>query len=360
MRILVLAACLVLGALQPAVARASGDADDFVNQFHSLCPRDARTEADIQGAFATAGANKTKASLAAFEVAHAAPSDFPASATLAKATQHWVYNKAGWMGLATVRAVSDGDAKELHCKVQMNSADGLSFVWMLQYASGAAPKVHAFDDGAYAYLFPDAKTPNAYYVFWRELPTSIPNAKPTMIVEYVVREGAPLPVQVETPEEQAISRLERFCLDRTPSAVAAKVASGGLGTSDAPQLERLAQPRPDYRREPGQSHAWIMHDADEWRLQVSQAQHASLGPVRECGLRLAGLREQALTDRLASDQRWALEEDAPYNGGRARRYRIGGDQILIYFTRTEPDGPLRDHTLSVVKGGPLVIHPVRR
>jgi hypothetical protein len=272
------------------------------------------------------------------------------------AKRRWFYANSRWAGIATTRAVAVGNGRDLHCKVQMSTADGASFVWLLQYASGAAPKEHVFADGTHAYLFQDAAAPNAYYLFWRDLPPALPTAKPTMVLEYVRGDGPPRQASFQTPEALALSRLDNFCLVPDPAKVAAKVAATEIGAPDGEAQARMTG-RKDAQFDA--AHAWIMNDTDEWRLRASESRGA-MGRVRECSLRIAGAREAPLAALLAQDKRWALEDDGPYNGGRARRYRITPDTMLVYFVTAEADGPMKSHTLSVIQGGPLVLRPVRR
>ena len=358
MRILTILICLALTG-PPALARAeehsSTDAE-FTGEFHRLCPRDARTEDDAERAFVAAGAKPAR-TLGALEVQHPAPADFPAGSEVVSAKRHWFYSGPRWVGIATTRTAAVGNARELHCKVQMSTADGKAFVWLLQYASGAAPKEHVFADGSHAYVFQDAATPNAYYLFWHDLPPVLPTAKPTSVLEYVTSDGPPRQAPFQTPEALALSRIERFCWTPAPERVAAKVAESGVGENDSEAVGRMTRPSADVSY--GQAHAWTMNDVDQWKLQTRSAVMKG-DDFQECTVRIAGLREQRLLDLLAKDKRLELEGDGPYQGSQARRYRLGGNTVLIYFMSSEVDGPLKSHQLTLIAGGPLVIRPVRR
>lgn len=358
--------CLALAA-QSNLAFAKSDGADatlqrqstgaeFVDEFHTLCPRGLRSPADAEKAFAAAGAVKKRPVLDSFAVSHAPPADLPAFVRLEGGQGQWQYNGPRWVGLAHAQESQiPGGGREVRCKVQMASAQGYWFDWMAQFASRSMPVARTLDDGARVLLFKDraATDTDAYYVLWRELRPAVPGAKPTLTLEYVVRTdgAAPAPFAFPTPEAAALARIDRYCANAAPAAVATKAAAdpGSSPDDSRPDFLRIYHvdsPRLENVR------SWVMSGDDEWRLASGQvASPASPKVVRMCGVRMVGLSDSAMERVLRDDPRLVLTEDTRSNGKRLLDFHVkGADRDLIYTVENGPEAANKEHNLMVAEG----------
>jgi hypothetical protein len=346
-KILACLALLGLSGCQPAKPKLPTGAE-FVDEFHTLCPRTARSADDVQSAFEAAGARRGRPLINLFAQPHAAPAGLPAWTALKRGDVQWRYDGPHWMGLASVDQAAIQGGVETRCKVQLPTGQGEYVDWLVQYASDSMPVAASFEDGARVLVFKDHHSHpdiSAYYVLWRGLPPGVWGAKPSVALQYVTLTGEPRPdpLNFQTPPATALARLDQYCADVSPDAVAAKVAAA-----------RNGQPDPEYAADdarPGrQAKTWIMRDSDEWRLHTSLVPNP-VGQLQQCVVRMVGMHAAPMIDTLVDDPRMALFKDSVSSGKRTLEFRfLEGDRTVLYQINPGPDDPMKSHTLTVFKG----------
>lgn len=359
MRILKLLICLAFVAL-PAPVLADGESkhpitsNEFVGEFHTLCPRTLRGAADAERAFAAAGAVKKRPIIDQFALSHAAPADLPAFVALAGGQGQWQYDGPRWVGLLHAGEARIEGGFEVRCKVQMSSGQAYWFDWMVQFASRSMPVARKLEGDGRVLLFKDrnAKDVDAYYVLWRELPPAVPGAKPTLALEYVVRTGQapPAPFAFPTPETVALARIDHYCADLAPTAIAAKAAADPAASPD-PSPQSLPIPHVDSPRIEN-VRSWAMRGDDEWRLTSQRiASPATPKTLKMCSVRMVGLRDSAMERVLRDDPRLVLTETTRSNGGRVLDFHLKGvDRDLIYWVEDGPEAGSKEHNLILSEG----------
>lgn len=345
-------ACLTLfglSACEPVKPKLATGAE-FVDEFHTLCPRALRSADDARNAFAAAGAYKTRRVMNLFVQTHAAPAGLPGVSPLERGGVQWRYDGRHWLGIASVTETATPGGVEIRCKVQIPTGQGELVDWLMQYSSGSLPVAADLSHGARVLLFKDNNARpevSAYYVLWRDLPAAAWGAKPSLVLQYVVRTGPAHrdPVIFQTPQTAALARLDRYCADPEPDVVAAQVSASGNGQLDPDYAADDAQFRQTRR-----SRTWIMRDSDEWRLHTNRSVNP-VAPLDQCVVRMAGMHTASMIDALVDDPRMALFNDEVSRGQRTLEFRfLKGDRTLLYQTKAGPDEPMKSHSLTLVKG----------
>jgi hypothetical protein len=161
------------------------------------------------------------------------------------------------------------------------------------------------------------------------------------------------------PSEAAVlARIDRYCTDPAPQAVAAKVAANGHGQDDPDGLAKMNRPLPAGAKHVA-ARAWTMRESDTWWLRVGVAQFPN-GPMTECTVRVADLREAEMERLLRDGSRWnfmreSMRED--YTWVREYRAKTGGG-LLLYSKKTiGPPSVRRFHTFSLMSGSAVRTGP---
>ena len=154
------------------------------------------------------------------------------------------------------------------------------------------------------------------------------------------------------PSEAAVlARIERYCADPAPEAVAAKVAENGHGEPDPEGLALMLRPPPEGAKQ-GPAKAWTMRDTDTWQLRVGVVYFPN-GPLTQCTVRVADLREAEMEQLLRAGPRWTFTQETmmeDYTWVREYRSKTG-DSMLLYSKKTiGPASVRRFHTFSVMGG----------
>lgn len=338
-----------MSACEPAKPKLATGAE-FIDEFHTLCPRALRSADDARDAFAAAGAYKARRVMNLFVQTHAAPAGLPGVPPLEQGGVQWRYDGPRWLGIASVTETAIPGGIEVRCKVQIPTGQGELVDWLTQYNSGSLPVAADLGDGARVLLFKDngaRPEVSAYYVLWRGLPAAAWGAKPSLILQYIVRTGPTRqdPVTFQTPQAAALTRVDRYCTDPEPDVVAAQVAASGKGQLDPDYAAEDAQ-----FRETRRSRTWIMRDSDEWRLHTNRSVNP-VAPLDQCVVRMAGINTASMIDTLVDDPRMALFNDEVSRGQRTLEFRfLEGDRTLLYQTKVGPDEPMKSHSLTLVKG----------
>lgn len=159
------------------------------------------------------------------------------------------------------------------------------------------------------------------------------------------------------PTEAAVlARIERFCADPSPKAVAAEVARNGHAETDPEGLALEARSLPGGAKH-GETHAWTLHEADTWWLRTGVA-YFPAGMMTECTLRVADLREAEMERLLRTTPQWRFVGETmggPNDNTWIREYhaKTGGKMLLYTTTMIGPASVRRFHSFSVM-GGPAV------
>lgn len=165
------------------------------------------------------------------------------------------------------------------------------------------------------------------------------------------------------PSEAAVlARIEQYCANPAPEAIAALVAKNGHGENDPAGLAQLNRPPPEGARHVA-SRAWTMHESDTWWLRVGVIDFPD-GPMTQCTVRVADLREAEMERLLRAAPQWTFTQETIAGDNdntwvRDYRSKTTGRMLLYTTTMIGPPSVRRFHTFSVM-GGPRIAKGIRR
>ena len=168
---------------------------------------------------------------------------------------------------------------------------------------------------------------------------------------------------VAAPSEVAVlARIEQYCANPAPEAVAGLVDKNGHGKNDPAGLAQLNRPPPKGAKH-GASRAWTMQEADTWWLRVGVIKFPD-GPMTQCTVRVADLREAEMERLLRAAPQWTFTQETMAGDNdntwvREYRSKTTGRMLLYTTTMIGPPSVRRFHTFSVM-GGPMVAKAARR
>lgn len=170
------------------------------------------------------------------------------------------------------------------------------------------------------------------------------------------------PASAAPSEAAVLARIEQYCANPAPAAVAALVDKNGHGENDPVGLAQLNRPPPRGGKHVA-SRAWTLRESDTWWLRVGVVDFPA-GPMTQCTVRVADLREAEMERLLRSDPRWAFARETL--GGdndntwiREYRSRTTGRMLLYTTTMIGPPSVRRFHTFSVMSS-PELTKAIRR